>query len=80
MNSKFIDVTTFEKNNKNIKIVETFGEQPWEITVILNRDDGFYYAKGPFSRWDSITYIKLVGIDNEEKLDNWVKKMKESNK
>ena len=73
------DVQSFESKHRNLILVTTIGEGPWKIELFLNPDDGFHYAKGPFSRWDSICYVKLSFQDQNHR-DAWIKKMSNLNR
>jgi hypothetical protein len=80
MSLGYIDVTKFESEHQNLELLDKFGEGEREISIFLNKDDGKYYCKGAFARWDSICYIKLNTISSPEALKDWIEKMKIQNK
>ncbi len=38
-----------------------FGDS-WDVQIYFNGEDGHYYLKGPFGRWDGICYNDLGGL------------------
>ena len=69
-----IDAKAFEARSKNIRMIRSFGEKPWQIEIYFNEDDGSHYAKGPFGRWDAVCYIKLPSNDQKD-IEEWIGKM-----
>jgi hypothetical protein len=80
MSLGYLDVTKFESENINLELIEKWGEGESEISVFVNKDDGHYYCKGPFARYESICYIDLHSISSPEALQDWIQQMKSLNK
>ncbi len=80
MSLGYIDVAKFESEHQNLELIEKFGQGEREIAIFLNKDDGKYYCKGAFARWDAICYIQLNTITDREALQGWIEKMKIQNK
>jgi hypothetical protein len=70
------DVVEFEKNNKNLKFVGRFGKSVREVSLYFNSDDGKYYYKGPFGRWDAVSYFELTNVTSDEDALKWLNEMK----
>ena len=74
----YLDVTSFESTHKNLKLIKTIGDGPWKVELYSDGSTGNFYAKGPFARWDSITYVFLEKVKSKEDVDNWIKQMEDN--
>lgn len=75
MTTKYIDKVEFESLNKNLKLIFSEGNKNWDIQLFLNEDNGKYFTKGPYGRWDSICYVEL-GLKTDEEIQEWIKNIK----
>jgi hypothetical protein len=61
-----IDAEKFEKDNKNLELIHSDEVGSWAVSLYYNKDDGHYYMKGPFARWDAICYIDKGLMTNDQ--------------
>jgi hypothetical protein len=77
MNVKYFKSDDFEKNNKNLVLIEDFGFIDENLPkVFLNKDDNCYYARGYWQgpKYNFLRYVKIDFID----IDIWISNMKKT--
>ena len=77
MSIKYFDKDEFEKNNKNLVLIEDFGCSDDDLPkVYLNKDDNCYYARGYWHgpKYNFLRYAKIDFID----IDTWISNMRET--
>jgi hypothetical protein len=75
MTTKYLDKVEFEFLNKKLNLVFSEGDKDWDIQLFFNEEDGKYYTRGPYGRWDSVCYVEL-GIKTDEEVKEWIKNIK----
>ncbi len=46
----------FKKKFKNVELVHSDQNGSWAVELYLNKDNGHYFLKGPFERYEMISY------------------------
>ena len=71
MTTKYLDRHEFESLNTKLTLVFSEGDQEWDIQLFFNEEDGKYYAKGPYGRWDAVCYVEL-GVKTDKEISEWI--------